>query len=249
MPRLRKLAKYDDGGPRAAQAFIHGLLESGAEWSAMSFVQDNEHWLREHTMTWAAGGSVFVQLGHHRKAVQWNADWRDRRDAKPWMLANVAESLRAQGQEEEAVEVSHHALAMSPSQGQSRHRLWLAIDAASEGDIGTARGHFTQIPPDRFRVDDRFDRTLVASVIQMFDASQEERAQVFAEVRRRLADGEADAPELAFRAALKRSYRRCLAQIARSRGTIGAQLWALHKWLLSWSPTRSVRLKIVPLQK
>ena len=74
----------------------------------------------------------------------------------------------------------------------------------------------------------------MASVIQMADASHEERALVFAEVRRRLADAEADAPQFASRAALKRSYRRCLAQIAHSRGTVAAQLWRLWHWLFSW---------------
>ena len=50
------------------------------------------------------------------------------------MLANVAESLRALGRDAEAAEVSRRALAMPASERQSRHRLWLAIDAACEGE-------------------------------------------------------------------------------------------------------------------
>jgi hypothetical protein len=226
--------KHDDRGRTAPGDFIRGLLDKGADSLALNFVQQNAFWLRKYTPTWGAGGYALTRLGRYREAVEWNADWRDRQDAEPWMLVNVAESLRALGRDVEAAEASHIALALPTGEGQALHRLWLAIDTACEGDIATARERFSQVQPESLRPVDRFDWTLVASVIQMADAPSEARARGFAEVRRRLADAEAEAPQFASRAALKRAYRRCLAQIARSRGTLAARLWYLYQWLLSW---------------
>ena len=124
---------------------------------------------------------------------------------------------------------------MPTGEGQSLHRLWLAIDAACEGDIATAREHFSQVQPESLRPVDRFDWTLVASVIQMADALARSSGPVSS--RRSAAawpTPKREAPQFASRAALKRAYRRCLAQIAHSRGTLAARLWYLYQWLLSW---------------
>jgi hypothetical protein len=74
---------------------------------------------------------------------------------------------------------------------------------------------------------------MITSVILMAEAAPDQRRQVFAEVRRRVAAARAGFAAYPQEPARQRLYRRCLARIARIQDTWPARLWYLTRWLVS----------------
>jgi cellulose synthase operon protein C len=231
--RLRELAEQSADGRHATHGYVDGLFDAKADRAALRFLRDQADWLRKWTFTWGVGGYVLTRLRRYREGAKWHADWRQRQDAEPWMLVNLIESLRAVRRDAEAIEASHHALSLPPAFGQHLHCLWLASDAVSDGDIATAQTHLAEVPPDALDEDYQFDWLMITSVILMAEAAPDQRRQVFAEVRRRVAAARSAFAAYPQEPARQRLYRRCLARIAQYRNTWSARLWYLTRWLVS----------------
>jgi hypothetical protein len=89
---------------------------------------------------WGISGWGLTHFQQNRRAVQWMNDWRSRSDAAPWMLANLAYSLRALGKRQAAAEI--HAVAAAaavPDHSSTAHALWAALDAAINDRMAEAR--------------------------------------------------------------------------------------------------------------
>ena len=231
--RLRELAEQSADGRHATHGYVDGLFDAKGDRAALRFLRDQADWLRRWTFTWGVGGYVLTRLRRYQEGAKWHADWRERQDAEPWMLVNLIESLRAVRRDAEAIEASHHALSLPPAYGQHLHYLWLASDAVCDGDIATAQAHLAEVPPDALDEDYQFDWLMITSVILMAEAAPDQRRQVFAEVRRRVAAARAGFAAYPQEPARQRLYGRCLARIAQIQNTWPARLWYLTRWLIS----------------
>src|SRR5260370_39483258 len=82
------------------------------------------------TMTWGSIGSNFS--GHDDEAcVEWLSDWKERDDAQPWMLINLALAWRGLGRFKEANRVNRFAFEnLVPDYTSRFHELWLTVDEA-----------------------------------------------------------------------------------------------------------------------
>lgn len=91
--------------------------------------------LRADGETWGLGGFALLTTNQNRRCADWMRDWRERADAKPWMLLNLALALRDLGRHDEAHAVSEHALSLDINDSADQHRLMLAVDAGLAGDV------------------------------------------------------------------------------------------------------------------
>jgi tetratricopeptide (TPR) repeat protein len=99
-----------------------------------------ESWLREDTELWGKIGYAFARNQHHRETMRWLAGAVHRPDVQGWMLATLMMSLRALGQETEAIEVSTVAVQRGlHDQAWSMHVAQAAFGAASGNDLEAAR--------------------------------------------------------------------------------------------------------------
>jgi hypothetical protein len=82
--------------------------------------------------------------------------------------------------------------------------------------------------------DYRFLELLVAAVIEMAEASPEDRVRVFREVKLRIDKALSQYKAFRHEPARRRAYRQSVLQIANYRGGLGAKLWSWLCWLRSW---------------
>lgn len=126
--RLREMVARGPAGDRALHAYVEWLAHNKKVDALRWFVWRNRAWIREKTPTWASIGYALVTLGQDRAAAKWLSDWRIRPAVESWMLLNLVEALRNLGRNDEAADVSRHAVTLAEDVGTSSHRLWLAAD-------------------------------------------------------------------------------------------------------------------------
>jgi hypothetical protein len=227
--QLRELRKHGAIAVEAAWLYIELLGQKKKKWTFRLFLARNRSWLRANARTWGAVGYTMVRLRQYRRLVRWMADWRTRDGLEPWMLANLAEGLRAVGRKPEAVEANRRALALPFESAHANHRLWLAADALQDGQLDAARQWLSQVRRDGLQQHNAFLFDMVTAVLTMAAAPEAKKSEVFADARRAVAQAAAgyrtffrDRPRLRF-------YRKCVWMIARYRGGSPAKLWGLWR--------------------
>jgi tetratricopeptide (TPR) repeat protein len=232
--RLRELAVRSPAGLEAAVAFIHEIYEAKEKWRFFRFLRSNEDWLRKNTRVWGSIGYALAGFRRHRRLVRWMADWRQRKDAEAWMLVNLVEGLRALGRDNEAIEVSRHALTIPNENNYGSHRAWLAVEACCQGRIEESRQLLAQLQKVSLTEHYQILRVLAEAVVDMAAASQPEKRKVFREVQNRLEIAVTNYKLIPQQPARRRYYHRCLRLIAQYRGGLTAQLWSWSRWMASW---------------
>jgi cellulose synthase operon protein C len=222
--RLREWMARGDIGRRSMHAYIEALANKQQKSRLRRFVRKNRQWLRKDTAAWGWVAYAGAHLFWYRFVAKWVADWRDRPDAEAWMLVNAAEGFRALGRDEEAREVSRHALALPPSHGQDLHRVWLAADAAAAGDTRTVRELLGQANHQELNAGFAFLKTLAEAAAEMAEAPRQQRRSVFRAVLKRIDRARAGYKAFPKEAAYRRMYRRCLQRVARYRGGLLAAI-------------------------
>jgi tetratricopeptide (TPR) repeat protein len=173
---------------------------------------------------WGTAGYALSSAKRHRRAAEWLAGWRERDGVRPWMLVNLAISLRDLGREAEAREASAAALQLTRDHTSLMHEVLLACDAALGGDPGPAarlgREHEGLTGYYRFLLE--MARAIAAS-------GGADRRAAFAAARRHLRAAAAAKPDLSTEPHLRRVRRRAIARVARARAGGGAlaPLWYL----------------------
>ncbi len=106
-------------------------------------------YLRGNVKLWGTTGYAFHTLRDYRAAIDWLADWRERKGVEAWMLVNIAEPHRALGNVAEAHAISEHAITLGDEQSLAHgiHLLWLACDATLANDLAAAEPLITRARP------------------------------------------------------------------------------------------------------
>ena len=189
--------------------------------------------LREETRDWGDIGYCFASLEDYRRAAAWMNDWRQRRDLQPWMLINLAISLRGLGDDGQANEVSHHALELPPDYTSPYHQTWLAFDAALAGD-GAAIERLKGLDVSSFDNTHKYVHHMVEVLSAVQQVAPPERPAAFRRARQQLDEAvRTITPLNDDRLALRRAYRRCVRRLAQMRGGVPALAWG--RWR-SWRP-------------
>lgn len=183
--------------------------------------------LATDTRGWAAAGYALNCTGLHDRCVKWLEDWRRREDVSPWMIENLAHSLRCIGQEAEAVGISEQALTMPPDLSRSMHEVWLLLDAVLGGRTAEARERLQRI--DRRPLQKVHLYLLALSEAGLLLSNGEGKARM-ARQARRLVDGALKSHPWIYKDRfLRRLARRFVLRIARSCGGPSSWLWALRR--------------------
>jgi tetratricopeptide (TPR) repeat protein len=154
--RLKKLPVGSEVWRRASEIYLEALAARNFRDSLRRFVRKYAEALRHHSDSWGTVCYALVTVGDYRGAVRWADDWRQREDARPWMLWNYALALRYLKREREAYVVGKEALNLPEDHLSNSHRLMLALDDALEGEMASAKSGHEQINASSLREWDRF---------------------------------------------------------------------------------------------
>jgi len=158
------------------------MLDKAAATGRRKFVEkilrrDGEA-LRGATRSWGAGGYALATFRKYSATVDWLSDWRSRADAEPWMLNNLAISLRALKRDQEAHEVSLHAVGLRGDQTTPKHHLFLAWDEMMRGEVAAAESRMKKLPKDG-KANFESMHALVTAMIKVAKVSTDERVMIY----------------------------------------------------------------------
>jgi tetratricopeptide (TPR) repeat protein len=238
--RFDALLKHGERGRRAVYAYLRALGQARERRRLHRFIRRHRAMLRADTMAWGLVGYALSVVDEQSAAARWLADWADRPGLQAWMLINVVLAQRALGREAEANTAGRHALTLPADATTPHHRLWLAVDAALDGETETAAKHCDGVDPQACDASHRFLHALVHGLLEVQQAAPRDRPEALRRVRRRLlAAAAACTPMPEDRQAILRTYRRCVLQLGRDAGTMGALPWACWRWLEPRIPAAS----------
>ena len=227
--RLPELVEKGDIGLEATHAYLKAILEAGEKSRLRRFMETHRSMLEAHTFLWGSIGWVLTAFRDYHGAANWMMDWRKREDAQPWMLVNTVEGFRNTSREAIAAECSRHALTLKGN-GRHLHHLWLAGDAALEGDYKSAREHLEQSHAEPLDADYEFLEVLTQSIVELGEVSPDVRKRIFPQIQTRLDEAKAKYAAYALEPARQRIYRKTLLALAKLRGGPMTWIWYLIRW-------------------
>jgi tetratricopeptide (TPR) repeat protein len=223
--RLRELARRGPIGVEAAVVYVELMAKEKRMWRFRRFFWRNKDWLCQHARTWGVVGYAMARFRWHARLVSWMDDWRERKNLESWMLANLVDGLRALGRDSEAAEASRLALTLRPDHCHPTHRVWLAADAACNGEIDVARNLLATPKQTALSADDAFIEKLAAAVVEMAAAGPREKPYTFLAAQRKLSGAVAQYKSYNRDRSRRRLYRKCLRVIADKKGGFAARIW------------------------
>jgi len=155
MRAKRVLANYQ-GSSLAWNLAAERLMSTWATRKAYGlprFVRRNVRRLQADTNLWGTVGYALQSCGHWKAAQWWLGDFRERKGVQPWMLYNLALSLRRSGLRDDAIAVHKHALRLPADHVTSKHALWLAVESAIQGDDQQCRNLLESVETDAMATD------------------------------------------------------------------------------------------------
>jgi len=162
--------------PRVRDAIIRDLLYAASDGklhdAALRTVKENSQLLRSSTMLWGAVSYVFFQAGRHRELIDWCADWKDRTDREPWMMANVALALAWDVGPLAAAPAWEEVLAAGASNVWVQAAAGLAFTSAINGRQDDARRYLDNLKNQELSPEDRFSTAFARAALAAASAGQ-----------------------------------------------------------------------------
>lgn len=170
--RLATVTNKNAAWQSAAATYLEKLSQAKRTQEARQFIQKFAEELRRDDMTWGMVGYALLTLRRETEVIDWLADWRERAEARPWMLWNGVLALRTQKREREAYEMSEHALQLPPDHVSSTHRVWVALADALAGETEKAAEQLRGLHYGELREWDQFEFDTATAVIEHARAQQ-----------------------------------------------------------------------------
>lgn len=232
----KQLEAYRNVGPAgwvASEACIRQMSQPSMLHVLRKFVRRYGDSLKNRTHTWAIVGYALIEAGGNYSCAKWMADWTERQDAQPWMLVNIAVSLRRIGRDQEAHKVSLHALTLEPDYAVWNHQLMLALDEALAGQLSGAAERLKTLPDLSNEAPYyQFMRGAVRAILTANDPALKHEGLAFKKAAECLAAATRFLPRKRIRD-LDRYHRRAVRRIARDIGGFRARLWWFGKLIVS----------------
>lgn len=139
---VRSLPRIAELGQAAGDAALAAVLERAAETAQLTLLRRTvdlyRDRLRHSTWLWGKTGYALCRIGQSREALAWMADWSERPDAEPWMLANACAARDALGRDAEMLALHRRALEVglrhSDDTTLASHRCWAQFEEALRGE-------------------------------------------------------------------------------------------------------------------
>jgi tetratricopeptide (TPR) repeat protein len=211
-------------GEQAVYAYIEALYLGNHARDLRSFVRRNESWLRNSDFVWGGVGYALAGVRDYAAATNWVHDWRSRQDAKPDAGQCRRDCEPPRGCQKRLPMSVESRLDMPADHGTWIHYLWLATDAAGDGDANTAQKCMQHI-----------DINSLTPITHCWQLACRRSStcrkhcghgrQVFRQVRRSMAAAQHGYAAFVNEPARRRAYYRCAKQVATYRGRWLAWLW------------------------
>jgi tetratricopeptide (TPR) repeat protein len=224
--RLATLRKQGDVGIQATSRYLEMLGERRQVAVFLLFVVLHFSLLRSVTVLWGAVSYALVCFRWYGAVRRWMRDWRERADARPWMLLNLSMGLRAGGRDRDAAQAAERALSLPPDHTVASHQLWQALDAALEGDLSRANELLRASEGPSHTVYG-YLRSATQAVILALGEKTPER-DPFSEARHAYDKAVRDTAGLLRDPLLRRVHRRCLSAIRRAAGARALWWWIMR---------------------
>ncbi len=218
----------------AVYAYIEALVKARKTSVFDRFLSENRPWLRQQAYTWGSVAYGMAVLQQYRAGAAWTADWRERPDAKPWMLVNAAEAFWAGGNDKEMEAICTHAIGLPDSNAHHLHYLLLAAGAVLRADVAAARRFMERAGTRKLPPDYSLMTALVQGVLEIEAAAAAKRAATYRAVSLRMDRAAKAYNSFPGEPARRRLYRHCRQEVARYRGGIAPWLWYFRWWFNSW---------------
>jgi tetratricopeptide (TPR) repeat protein len=124
----------------AAAVWLERLADAGRAADVRSLLAGFARPLRAEDRCWGSAGYALTRSACHRQCVGWLSDWKGREGLRPWMLLNLAQSLRDLRRNREGAAVNRAALELARDHTTAMHRIHLEVDAALAGAEGALAG-------------------------------------------------------------------------------------------------------------
>jgi len=229
-PKLKTLAEqHPDAAGKAVYEYVEALVQRKRLVEFRHFRQEHAAWLHENVRAWGAVGWGLTSLLDYPAAYAWMKDWRNQSQAESWMLVNAAEACRHGRHDQEAAEISHHALSLLQDHGVQLHRLWLVCDDIVAGRYSDAAEHLPHITPST--LDEHYGLlwTVAEGLLAIVAAEPTARPAAFDTHRRAMNAGLSRYQDFGKEPARRRFVQLALAIIDRAVGT-----WRSHLWYWYW---------------
>lgn len=125
-------------GRLAAGAWLEVLARRGARFTLFWVWLRHRKFLRRTLETWGSFGFALYHLGFFGLCARWLGDWREHRNAPPWMLLNLVSALWIAGRGRDAGAVAAHACTLPRDHASERHLAYRALEMALAGDADAA---------------------------------------------------------------------------------------------------------------
>ena len=162
--------------PKVRDNILRDLLyqasDAAAHDAALRVVKEHRTLLRSSTVLWGAVGYVLFQAGRHRELVEWCADWKERTDREPWMMANLALALAWDCGPLGAAEAWEEVLAAGASNVWVQAAAGLAFTSAIKGRGDEARRHLENLKSQELRPEDKFSAAMARAALAAAGAGQ-----------------------------------------------------------------------------
>lgn len=136
-------------GDRVGEYFqAHRLFRGCLAFRCRRFLTRHQAVVARHTPLWGKAGYLLAQTGNWRAMARWMGDWRQRPDAQPWMLGNLAHALNETDNEPELRHLLEHVLTVPRDNATVRLEIWRAAFLLADGDAAPARTLLAQVAPD-----------------------------------------------------------------------------------------------------
>ncbi len=142
---LRELNALDlrsEVAEAAWRELIYELKNREQYAEAIKIIRKNRDRFRDSTLLWGSAAHVYNQADKHRMVVEWMSDYRERDNVLPWMLSNLADSMRrTQGFGSPARIYAYSCNELPTSHDTWGHQARAAFYLAWLGEIDEPRRH------------------------------------------------------------------------------------------------------------
>jgi hypothetical protein len=215
-------------GKYAAIAFLDNASQLGQGRLARRCIRKHRDRFRADNNLWGAAGRALVAMGDPGAAAKWLADWEQRAGLKPWMLRQLAISLRRLGRDARALRAIDAALAMPADEFRGYFEVQRAFEDAAAGDTGKAEARLGPLDLSAMEADLQFLARLTDSLVLAPRARlSTKREELLESARHAIERAEAAQPKFRSKPDLYRAYCRTLSLLA--RGGFSTRLWCLWR--------------------
>jgi len=128
---------------------------------AIKIIRKNRDRFFNNTFLWGTAGNVMFTADKHRQVIDWMSDYREREGVRPWMLHNLANSMRESGGFARVAEIHAYASFELPTDHDTwRHHIRAGYFYAWLRDVETSRLHLARAGEGKLEDYDEFTRYL-----------------------------------------------------------------------------------------